>query len=56
MTQLLIFNRKFIHTCVFRKLYRKVTIKERETWSKLGNLILQITYIPNDIPNLKKLI
>ena len=31
-------------TSVFRKLYRKVKIKgKRETWSKLENLIFQIT-------------
>ena len=44
MTQLLSFNRKIMQTSVFRKLYRKVKIKgKRETWSKLENLIFQIT-------------
>ena len=44
MTHLLSFNRKVIKTSVFRKLSRKVKIKgKRETWSKLGNLIFQIT-------------
>ena len=44
MTQLLSFNRKIIQISVFRKLYRKVKIKgKRETWSKLENLIFQMT-------------